>query len=60
MEPGAPVIRDDKKDDDGNAKTDNLVYEWEAGDKAATDAAFAGAATVVSIDTHYPRSHPAP
>ncbi len=60
MAEGAPVIRDDKTDDDDNPKADNLVYEWEAGDKAATDQAFADAATVVSIDTHYPRSHPAP
>jgi carbon-monoxide dehydrogenase large subunit len=55
MADGAPVIRTDKED-----QTDNLVYEWEAGDKEATDQAFATAAKVVSIDTHYPRSHPAP
>jgi carbon-monoxide dehydrogenase large subunit len=55
MANGAPVIRTDKED-----QTDNLVYEWEAGDKEATDQAFANAATVVAIDTHYPRSHPAP
>ena len=30
---GAPLIRDDKE-----GQTDNLVYEWEAGDEAATDA----------------------
>jgi carbon-monoxide dehydrogenase large subunit len=55
LESGAPLIRD-KKD----GQTDNLVYTWEAGDKAATDAAFAAADRVVSIETHYPRSHPAP
>ena len=55
LEPDAPVIRDDKED-----QTSNLVYEWESGDKAATDAAFANADTVVSLETHYPRSHPAP
>ena len=49
------VIRDDKED-----TTNNLVYEWDAGDKDLTDAAFARAAKVVSLDTHYPRSHPAP
>ncbi|HKQ01421.1 MAG TPA: carbon monoxide dehydrogenase, partial [Actinomycetes bacterium] len=35
LEPGAPVIRDDKED-----KQDNRVYHWEAGDKEATDRAF--------------------
>src|SRR5207245_1146904 len=52
---GAPLIRDDK---DGQA--DNRCYTWESGDAAATDAAFAGADVVVSLDTHYPRSHPSP
>src|SRR5947207_71611 len=51
----APLIRDDKE-----GQTDNSCYQWEAGDKAATDQAFAQADTVVSLDTHYPRSHPAP
>ncbi|MEA1904090.1 MAG: aerobic carbon-monoxide dehydrogenase large subunit [Actinomycetota bacterium] len=55
LEEDAPLIRDDKED-----ATSNLCYEWEAGDKAATDAAFANAETVVSLETHYPRSHPAP
>jgi carbon-monoxide dehydrogenase large subunit len=55
MAPGAPVIRDDK-----DGKADNHIYDWEAGDKAATDAAFAGAAVVVSEDVLYPRVHPAP
>ena len=32
----APLIRDDKE-----GQTDNPCYEWEAGDKAATDQAFA-------------------
>jgi len=55
MAAGAPVIRDDKE-----GKTDNHIYDWEAGDHAATDAAFANAAVVVSEDVLYPRSHPAP
>ena len=55
MEKGAPVIRTDKED-----QKDNLVYEWESGDKDLTDKAFADADKVVTIDTHYPRSHPAP
>ena len=52
---GAPIIRTDKED-----KTDNVAYEWEAGDAAATDAAFAAADRVVTLETHYPRSHPSP
>ncbi len=55
MAEGAPVIRDDKED-----QTDNSVYHWEAGDKDLTDRAFADADVVVSLETHYPRSHPAP
>ena len=51
----AVVIRDDKE-----GQTSNLVYEWKAGDAAATDAAFARADRVVTLETHYPRSHPAP
>jgi aerobic carbon-monoxide dehydrogenase large subunit len=55
LDAGAPVIRDDK-----DGKTDNHIYHWEAGDKAATDAAFAQASRVVTLSTHYPRCHPAP
>ncbi|HKF76900.1 MAG TPA: aerobic carbon-monoxide dehydrogenase large subunit [Candidatus Dormibacteraeota bacterium] len=53
--PEAPLIRDEKE-----GQTDNHVYHWEAGDQAATEAAFARASHVVSLTTHYPRSHPAP
>jgi aerobic carbon-monoxide dehydrogenase large subunit len=52
---GAVLIRDEKE-----GQVDNVAYTWEAGDKSATDAAFARAAKVVSLDSHYPRSHPAP
>ena len=55
LDPGAPVIRDDR---DGQA--DNHIFDWEAGDKAATDAVFATADVVVAQDMLYPRSHPAP
>jgi carbon-monoxide dehydrogenase large subunit len=55
LESDAPIIRDDKE-----GQESNLVYEWESGDKAATDAAFANADRVVKLDTFYPRSHPAP
>ncbi|HEV7678131.1 MAG TPA: aerobic carbon-monoxide dehydrogenase large subunit [Candidatus Dormibacteraeota bacterium] len=54
LQPGAAVIRDDK------GATDNHIYHWESGDRAATDAAFARAARTVSLSTHYPRCHPAP
>ena len=55
LSPDAPLIRDDKE-----GRTDNKIYDWEAGDEAATDAAFAGAAVVVAEDLLYPRVHPAP
>ena len=55
LDPGAPVIRDDLP-----GKADNHIFDWEAGDKAATDAVFAAADVVVSQDMLYPRSHPAP
>jgi carbon-monoxide dehydrogenase large subunit len=51
----APVIRDEKE-----GQADNHVYHWEAGDREATDAAFATADRVVELDTFYPRCHPAP
>jgi carbon-monoxide dehydrogenase large subunit len=51
----APLIRDDKE-----GQADNRCYHWEAGDGEATEKAFAEAEVVVSLDTHYPRSHPAP
>ncbi|MGH7776133.1 MAG: aerobic carbon-monoxide dehydrogenase large subunit [Candidatus Dormibacterales bacterium] len=52
---GAPLIRDDK-----DGQSDNHIYHWEAGDRAATEAAFARAEKVVSLATFYPRCHPAP
>ena len=55
LDPDAPVIRDDLE-----GKTDNHIFDWEAGDKAATDAVFAGAEVVVAEDILYPRVHPAP
>ena len=45
---------------DKEGQTDNHIYHWEAGDKEATDAAFAEADVVVSLDTFYPRCHPSP
>ncbi len=55
LEPDAPVIRTDKE-----GQTDNRIYDWETGDREATDRAFAEADKVVTLDTFYPRCHPAP
>jgi len=55
LDPGAPVIRDDIE-----GKADNHIFDWEAGDKASTDAVFAAADVVVAQDILYPRVHPAP
>jgi carbon-monoxide dehydrogenase large subunit len=55
LDPDAPVIREDLED-----KKDNHVFDWEAGDRAATDAVFEKADVVVSQDMIYPRIHPAP
>jgi carbon-monoxide dehydrogenase large subunit len=59
LDADAPVIRSDK-----DGKTDNHIFDWDAGDAAATEAAFAAAleqgGVVVTQDILYPRSHPAP
>src|SRR5713101_3268767 len=55
LEEDAPLIRDEKE-----GQTDNRIYQWEAGDREATDRAFAEADKVVSLDTFYPRCHPSP
>jgi carbon-monoxide dehydrogenase large subunit len=55
LESDAPVIRDDKE-----GKADNRIFDWSAGDRAATDAVFADAEVVVAEDVLYPRVHPAP
>ena len=55
LDPSAPVIRDDLE-----GKEDNLCFEWETGDAAATEEVFASADVVVSEDLVYPRVHPAP
>jgi aerobic carbon-monoxide dehydrogenase large subunit len=55
LEPGAPLVRDEKQ-----GQQDNRVYTWEAGDRAATERAFREADVVVKLATHYPRCHPAP
>ncbi len=55
LDPGAPVIRDEIE-----GRTDNHIFDWEAGNAAETDAVFASADVVVKQEIVYPRSHPAP
>ncbi len=55
LDPGAPVIRDDLE-----GRTDNHIYDWEAGDAAACAEAFTQADVVVEEEILYPRVHPAP
>ena len=55
LEDDAPVIRDDQE-----GRTGNHIFDWEAGDKAATDEVFSRAELVVSQDMTYQRVHPAP
>jgi aerobic carbon-monoxide dehydrogenase large subunit len=52
LEPGAPVLRTDKKD-----KKDNHIFHWEVGDREATDQAFAAADVTVEQDIYLPRIH---
>jgi carbon-monoxide dehydrogenase large subunit len=55
MDADAPVIRDDKE-----GRTDNHIFDWEAGDREATEAVFQRADVVVKQEMLYPRVHPAP
>jgi carbon-monoxide dehydrogenase large subunit len=56
LDPDAPVIRTDLE-----GKADNHCFDWETGDRAATDAVFARPDVVVSTqEIVYPRVHPAP
>src|SRR6266436_827308 len=52
LEPGAPVLRTDKKD-----KKDNHIWHWEVGDKIATDKIFKEAEVTVKQDIYLPRIH---
>jgi aerobic carbon-monoxide dehydrogenase large subunit len=51
----APVIRTDQP-----GRADNRIFDWESGDAAATERAFAAADVVVEQEMVFPRSHPAP
>jgi carbon-monoxide dehydrogenase large subunit len=52
LEPGAQVLRTDKKD-----KKDNHIFHWEAGNKSATEQAFNSADVTVKQDIYLPRIH---
>ena len=64
MEPDAPVIREDIADKNevghGPRTHPNHIFTWEAGDKAAADAAFESAAVTVREEILNPRVHPCP
>ncbi len=55
LDESTPVIRTDLE-----GKKDNHCFDWETGDAAATEAAFAKADVVVKQEIVYPRVHPAP
>jgi carbon-monoxide dehydrogenase large subunit len=56
LDADAPVIRDDKE-----GKTDNHIFDWEAGNAAETDAVFEDADVVlVTQEIPFQRVHPCP
>jgi carbon-monoxide dehydrogenase large subunit len=55
LDEDAPVIRDDL-----DGRTDNRIFDWEAGDRERTDEVFARADVVIAQEMLYPRVHPAP
>ncbi len=64
MTDAAPVIREDIKDKKegahGPRKHPNHIFSWQAGDKAAADAAFDNAEVTIKEFIPYPRVHPCP
>jgi carbon-monoxide dehydrogenase large subunit len=64
MAPNAPTIREDLKDKTdgahGKRKHYNHIFNWQAGDKDATDAAFKKADVTIKEMIVYPRVHPCP
>ncbi len=64
LKPGAPVLREDLagKTEGAHGKRyhSNHIFTWDAGDKAATDTAFASAPVTISQHMFYPRVHPCP
>ena len=64
MAPDAPVIREDLQGKNSGAhgprKHHNHIFAWEAGSKAAADAAFEKADVTIKEFIQYPRCHPCP
>jgi carbon-monoxide dehydrogenase large subunit len=64
LQPGAPVLREDlagkTEGAHGKRTHPNHIFTWEAGDKAAADAAFDSAPVKVQQKMLYPRVHPCP
>jgi len=64
LAPDAPVLREDlagkTEGAHGRREHHNHIFTWEAGDKAAADAAFASAPVTVKERIVYPRVHPCP
>jgi carbon-monoxide dehydrogenase large subunit len=55
MEEDAPLIRDELDDQE-----DNHIFDWDTGDKEATEEVFDGADITVEEQMEYQRLHPAP
>jgi aerobic carbon-monoxide dehydrogenase large subunit len=64
MVPDAPLLREDIKDKTegahGHRKHHNHIFNWQMGDKAATDAAFREADVTIKELIAYQRVHPCP
>ena len=64
MDSDAPVLREDlvgkMQGAHSERKHDNHIFNWQAGDKEATDRVFDNAEVVVSQDMYYHRVHPCP
>lgn len=64
MDADAPVLREDlvgkMQGAHSERKHDNHIFNWQAGDKEATDRVFENAEVVVSQDMYYHRVHPCP
>jgi aerobic carbon-monoxide dehydrogenase large subunit len=64
MVPDAPLLREDLKDKTegahGHRKHHNHIFNWQMGDKAATDAAFREADVTIKELIAYQRVHPCP
>ena len=64
MDADAPILREDLvgKMDGAHSKRvhDNHIFNWQAGEKDATDRVFEQAEVTVKQDMYYPRVHPCP